>query len=497
MRSASFLRQGGMATLIAALVSATLAALASPARAEEAAGADVAAGASSTAAQAVLPARTLSLSVSSGELIRMPRPISGMFVADDSIADVQVKSTTQLYLFGKKTGQTSVYATDKNGHVVWSSNVRVGNGLTQVGEMLRLAMPEDDITATPVGGMVLLTGTVLSPKDAEEAERLTDKFTGGSVQILNRLKIATPQQVMLAVKIAEVSRSVIRNIGVNLANRAQGNPLFHINNGTPGTLTTNTTGLDSASGTTTGQTIATFNDLAGTTLGIAGHVFGADFIASLQLYEQDGLVTTLAEPNLVALSGETATFLAGGEIPIPQSQGLGSTSVEFKQYGVSLAFTPTVMSAGRIALRVRPEVSQLSDSGSVKVNGFSIPALTTRRVETTIELGSGQSFAIGGLLQNSHNNNTDKAPFLGDLPIIGALFRSNGFRKDETELIVVVTPYLVKPTDAKNIALPTDGYRMATTAERVLEDRSSVSDGAKSRPLPTAAGTTAPEPVKP
>lgn len=200
-----------------------------------------------------------------------------------------------------------------------------------------------------------------------------------------------------------------------------------------------------------------------------------------------GQVTTLATPNLTALSGETASFLAGGEIPIPVAQGLGTTTVEFKQYGVSLAFTPTVLADGRISLRVRPEVSQLSSAGAVQLNGVTIPALTTRRSETTVELGSGQSMVIGGLLQNAHNNSISKTPGLGDVPILGTLFRSNGFQRNETELMIVITPYLVKPVNANEIALPTDGYKSPGDVERVLMGQLSSSNKAGDRPKPTMA----------
>lgn len=430
-------------------------------------------------ARAQQPARSLTLSVGTGQLIVLPRPIAGMFVADEKIADVNVKSPTQLYLFGKGAGQTSIYATDKSGAVVWSSQVRVGNNIADVGAMLRTVMPEQDITATNMSGMLLLTGTVLGPKDSEEAERLTQLFTAGGVQVINHLKIATPQQVSVHVKIAEVSRSISRSIGVNLATADNsGGFLFGLFQGREGAISKDLSEI-TASG-------------IGTTVGLGGKLAGVDLRAALDLAEQDGLVSTLAEPTLTALSGETASFLAGGEIPIPQSQGLGTVSVDFKQYGVSLSFTPTVLSAGRISMRVRPEVSQLSDAGSVKLNGFTIPALTTRRAETTIELGSGQSFVIGGLLQNNHNNSTDKAPLLGDLPVIGALFRSNGFKKSETELMIVVTPYIVKPVDANRIALPTDGYRSPTPGQRVLLDRQSDGVTGGDRPKPQAAPAPAP-----
>ncbi|MDO6413170.1 type II and III secretion system protein family protein [Sphingomonas sp. BIUV-7] len=449
------------------------------------------------AARAQMPSRWLSMSVGTGQLIVLPRPMSGVFIADDKVADVNVKSPTQLYLFGKAAGQTSIYATDKSGAVVWSSQVRVGSNIADVGSMLRTAMPEQDISVTNMSGMILLTGTVVAPKDAEEAQRLTELFTAGGVQVINHLKIATPQQVSLHVKIAEVSRSISRQIGVNLANRdGSGGFLFGVDQGDAGTIKTNVGAQDPASGAKDGDTVFSFNNIAGTTLGFAGHALGLDLLATLQLNENNGLVTTLAEPTLVALSGETASFLAGGEIPIPQSQGLGTVSVEFKQYGVSLSFTPTVLSGGRISMRVRPEVSQLSDAGSVKLNGFTIPALTTRRAETTVELGSGQSFVIGGLLQNSHNNSTDKAPILGDLPILGALFRSNSFKKSETELMIVVTPYIVKPVDAARIALPTDGYRSPMPVQRILGDRPSDSVSGASRPMPHMAPAPA-APVAP
>jgi pilus assembly protein CpaC len=339
--------------------------------------------------------------------------------------------------------------------------------------MLKVAMPEALVTATPMNGMVILTGTVLTPDDVAEATRLTQEFVGEKVRVLTKIRTATPLQVNLRVKIAEVSRSAVREIGVNLLS-IDGTGGFQFGLGQNGAAITQFVPKGPLGvGVTDGPETSTLvpGKAIGSVLGLAGNVFGLDLLGSLDLAETRGLATTLAEPNLTALSGETASFLAGGEIPIPQSAGLGAVSVEFKQYGVSLAFTPVVLSDGRISLRVRPEVSQLSDSGSVRLNGFVIPALTTRRAETTVELGSGQSFMIGGLIQNSHGNTTTKAPFLGDLPILGALFRSNAFKKEETELVIVVTPYLVRPTDAKNIRLPTEGYKAAIDGERFLTGR--------------------------
>jgi pilus assembly protein CpaC len=234
----------------------------------------------------------------------------------------------------------------------------------------------------------------------------------------------------------------------------------------------------------------------GTTLGGLFNLFGVDVLSALQLAEGDGLVTTLAEPNLTALSGETASFLAGGEFPIPVSQSLGAVTVEYKQYGVGLAFTPIVLADGRISMRVRPEVSELSNEGSIKLNGFDVPAITTRRAETTVELGSGQSFMLAGLLRNANTNSIDKAPFLGDLPILGALFRSTAFRRSETELVIIVTPYLVRPVSGQ-LALPTNGYRAPTDVQRVLEGQTYVGPTGSRRvvaPAPIAGGAAAATP---
>ena len=411
---------------------------------------------------AARPSETLNLSQGTGAMVRLSSPMSDVFVANDSIADVQVRSSTQLYVFGKGRGETTIYATGPNGRVVYAANIRVGNNISSVGEMLRLAMPEANIQATPMNNLVLLTGSVSSPTDAEEAQRLVQAYVGEGTQVVSRLRSAVPLQVNLKVRIAEVNRSLIKEIGINLLSKdSSGGTLFGIGRGNPGAFGAPASG-------TTPATSTTFNTIAGgTTLGLAGHILGLDILGSLDLMETDGLVTTLAEPNLTALSGETASFLAGGEFPIPVSQGNNSVTIEYKQYGVGLAFTPIVLADGRISMRVRPEVSELSNEGALKLNGFDVPAITTRRAETTVELGSGQSFMLAGLLRNANTNNIEKAPFLGDLPILGALFRSTKYRRSETELVIIVTPYLVRPVSGQ-LAAPTDGYRAPTDAQQML-----------------------------
>jgi pilus assembly protein CpaC len=426
-----------------------------------------------TPSSAARPSETLNLSAGTGTLVRLSAPMSDVFVANDGIADVQVRSSTQLYVFAKARGETTVYATGKNGKVVYAANVRVGNNLGSLGEMLHLAMPDASIQATPMNNLVLLTGTVGAPTDVEEAQRLVQAYVGEGTQVVSRLRSATPLQVNLKVRIAEVNRSLLKQIGVNLLTQdTTGGFMFGIGQGNPGTI---------SNGSGAFKTAAT-----GTTLAAAGKLLGLNVLSTLNLAETDGLVTTLAEPNLTALSGETASFLAGGEFPIPVSQSLGSISVEYKQYGVGLAFTPIVLADGRISMRVRPEVSELSSEGSIKLNGFDVPALVTRRAETTVELGSGQSFMLAGLIRNNNTNSIEKAPFLGDLPILGALFRSNSFRRQETELVIVVTPYLVRPVSGQ-IALPIDGYRAPSDAVRNWEGQSYSSQGRPAAPAPGAA----------
>lgn len=440
---------------------------------------------------AASPSETLNLSQGTGTLVRLSSPMTDVFVANDTIADVQVRSASQLYIFGKGSGETTVYATGKGGRVVYAATVRVGNNISSLGEMLRLAMPEASISATPMNNLVLLTGTVSAPEDVEEAQRLVQAYVGDGSQVISRLRTATPLQVNLKVRIAEVSRSALKQVGVNLLSRdSSSGALFGIGQGNPGTINVAKGPPNPITGvvpeTVTG---ATFNNIVGgTTLGLFAKIFGLDLLGTLDLMETDGLVTTLAEPNLTALSGETASFLAGGEFPIPVSQALGAVSIEYKQYGVSLAFTPIVLADGRISMRVRPEVSELSSEGSIRLNGFDVPALTTRRAETTLELGSGQSFMLAGLLRNNNTNNIDKAPFLGDLPIIGALFRSTSFRRQETELVIIVTPYLVRPVSGR-LALPTDGYRAPTDAERIFLGQSykGVSGPGATAPVPGPA----------
>jgi pilus assembly protein CpaC len=452
------------------------------------------------------PANDILLSIGRGQLVTVAGTMADVFVADDKVADVQVKSGRQLYVFGKAGGETTVYASNASGDVIWSANVRVGSNLDSVDQMLRLAMPEAKVSVSTMGtNTFLLTGTVAAPEDAAEAQRLVQAFTGKDTNVISRLKMATPLQVNLQVRIAEVSRSLTRQIGMNMSTMDQtGGFKFGVATGRSpqssfsnrpeaplgvGFNSVNGYGIDPITGrlaVLAGTAIPRLNDTTSTIAGV-GKLFGLDILGALDLGEQLGLVTSLSSPNLTALSGETAEFLAGGEFPIPITQGLGNTAVEYKKFGVSLAYTPTVLANGRISMRVRPEVSELSSQGAVTLNGFQIPALTVRRAETTIELGSGQSFMIAGLMTNAAQNMLKKMPGAGDIPILGSLFRSTNFQRGETELVIVVTPYLVNPVNAGDIKLPTDGYQNANTLQQLLGHMESDGKSGVERPGPTAA----------
>ncbi|MCB2050200.1 MAG: type II and III secretion system protein family protein [Novosphingobium sp.] len=437
------------------------------------------------------PRSTLDIAIGRGELVTIPGRMADIFVANDGIADVQIKSQRQLYIFGKSGGQTTVYASNAAGDVIWSADIRVGTNIDSVDQMLALAMPNAKIVvSTMSSNTVLLTGTVAAPEDAAEAERLVSAYMGEDTNVISRLKMATPLQVNLRVRFAEVSRSLVRSLGTNLQTvDSTGGFKFGIGQGR-GPTSTYVPGSPAGLGVgfteaPDGGSLVKQNG-TGTTFGAFGKLLGLDIAGVLDVAERNGLVTTLSEPNLTALSGETADFLAGGEFPIPMSQGLGSTSIEYKKFGVSLAYTPTVLDNGRISIRVRPEVSELSSQGSVTLNGFQVPALTVRRAETTVELGSGQSFMIAGLMSNNAQNTIDKAPGLGDLPILGNLFSSKEFRKGQTELVIVVTPYLVNPVNDSEIKLPTDGYGSPNVLEQLLGNVESNGKSGATRPMPRA-----------
>jgi pilus assembly protein CpaC len=437
---------------------------------------------SSSRQQAIL------LSVGESRIINLPANMSDVVIARPEVLDVHVRTQSQLYLLGKAPGESTIFVTAKDGKILYSATVRIGNNLSSVDQMLKLAIPDADIQVSSMNGMTLLTGTIKAPEDAAEAERLTQAYVGKEVTVVSRLRTATPLQVNLQVKIAEVNRNLLHKIGTNF------------------------NGLGSGSGSFTGfvgrsnRDIGTFGDFVGppsgsitrgftanlpadgsTTLGFVAKLFGMDVAGALDMAENTGLATMLAQPNLTSLSGETASFLAGGEYPYQVSNGLSGNSIAFKQYGVQLSFTPVVMADGRVSLRVKPTVSTLDFS----VNS-SIPALKTRTADTMVELGSGQAFMIAGLLSADTANSVQKVPGIGNVPILGSLFKSRQFQRNETELVIVVTPYLVKPVNASDIRLPTDGFRSATELQGLLNQQSADGVSGARGPTPTVEPGQAP-----
>ncbi len=405
--------------------------------------------------------RPVAIEAGMGRVLGLGAPAASIFAADPKVAEVRPASPTSLFVFGLAPGRTTVAALSATGAPIAQWDVVVRPSAFAANEAragIGRTVPGASVATEARPNGVAMTGQVATPADAERAARLARSYLADKGLLDNRLAVATPIQVNLRVRIAEMSRTITRELGINW--QALGNL------GRYGTI-----------GLATANTLA---DLASSATRINGGYTKAgprgaftDVNATIDALSQDQLIRVLAEPNLTALSGETASFLVGGEFPIPIAQENNAITVEFKQYGISLAFVPTVASNDRIVLRVRPEVSQLSNQGAVQIgngnNSVQIPALTVRRAETTVELGSGQSFAIAGLLQEGQRLTGLGLPLLSDVPILGALFRSDSFQQNQTELVIVVTPYLVRPvSDPTALAAPDDGWRAPTDLERVL-----------------------------
>lgn len=386
-------------------------------------------------------------------VLRVSRPFAELRVGNPDVADVLPLTTQNLYILGKSPGSTSlsILAPDRNPIAV--IDIMVSYDTEGIKRRLFELMPSEQIEVRGSADSVILSGTVKGANHAANAQAVAESFAPGKVT--NLIQVKGSQQVMLAVRFAEMKRTIVKELGLNTSLVLDGND---------GEFTLKTGRLLSGAGV---------GSLFGS-VGLTDLVIGDTTIAAtLDALEQKGLVKTLAEPNLIALTGETASFLAGGEFPIPVSQGSQSrdtaesdnaftgsgVTIEYKQFGVSLSFTPTVIGGDLINLVVAPEVSALDPATSVVVDNLEIPGLTTRRAKTTVELRDGQSFAIAGLLQNDFSDSIRAFPFLGDLPIIGALFRSTQYQKGETELVIVVTPHLVNPAAGpEHLALPTDNF---------------------------------------
>lgn len=414
-----------------------------------------------------------------GRLVRLEKPAASVFIANPAIADVSVKSTRMVYVFGKAPGKTTLFAVDNNENVVADLDIVVTHDLSSLNEAIGTLLPAGGVDVASVNGAIVLNGSVPTATEAENVRRLATRFIAEGEEVINRLEVTEPNQVNVRVRFAEVSRSAMQQFGINfdIAEndfRFTSGDTFLLNPGALAgignfTLTGNPAGVGLLTGIELGN--ATVNTL-------------------VDALEEVGMAKTLAEPNLTALSGETASFLAGGEFPIPVSQDADSITVEFKEFGVSLAFTPTMLSGNRISMRVRPEVSQLSNAGSVTIGGINISALTTRRAETTIELASGQSFAMAGLLQEDFQDTVRQFPYLSNIPIFGELFKSEEFRRNETELVIIVTPYVVKPVAADDLPLPTDPLTRSRPGAAAGQEATAALTGPVPVPVPLGTGQT-------
>jgi pilus assembly protein CpaC len=441
----------------------------------------------------------LSLTVDHGTPLTLAGPASSVFIANPEIADVQVMSPNQVMIFGKRTGETTFMATDSKGTTLAQRTVVVTQDLAELREELNAAIPGNTISAKPVPNGIVLTGEAKDPTAVADAYKIAMRFMPAGGDIINRVQVQGSNQVQIRVRFAEVQRSVDNTLGFNWQNLGTLGGPFSIGLGTGNIVNSNASYL---AGTTTSGGSGLWPRPNNATLNSPNNVLGAQLnINHLSLdgmidaLAQDGLLTILAEPSLTAKSGETANFLAGGEFPIPIPQGNGTISITYKEYGISLAFTPTLLNGNRVSLHVRPEVSEMATTGTVVVNGIPVPALTTRKAETTVEVASGESFAIAGLMNNSQTQTVNKFPLLGDMPVLGALFRSDHFQNGQTELVVIITPYVVKPSQQR-LALPTDGFAPPTEGERLAGLRYSNGDPT-ARPISGEPLAVAAAPVVP
>jgi pilus assembly protein CpaC len=404
-------------------------------------------------------APTLTLEVNKGTALKLPGPAATVFVAAPDIADVQVRSPTMVYVFAKKPGDTVLYAVDAQDRVLLNTIVRVTSPLSRIKGALDQIHPNNGVTYDNQGETIVVSGTVRSAAVAEDARRLAvQQVNGNPAKVISTIKVDAPNQVQLRVKVAEVKRDSLKRMGIDW--RSINNiTLFGTNMIAGAAVRTISVGSSAtSSGALSLVAPGSFNSLI-------------DFLAT------QNQATILAEPNLIAMSGETASFLAGGEIPliVPQSGSANATLViQYKQVGVSLAFTPTIIGE-RINLKVAPEVSELSAAGSIEVPltataTVRIPAIRTRKAATTIELGSGQSFAIAGLLQANSAQDITKFPWLGDVPVLGSLFKSDAYRREETELVIIITPFFVEPTSNK-LQTPLTDRVPPTDVDRLVMQR--------------------------
>jgi pilus assembly protein CpaC len=414
--------------------------------------------------------RVVSIPDGKSLIVELPVDARDVLVSNPKVADVVLRTPRRLYVLGTGPGRTDAVFFDAAGRQILSLDIRVGQDVAALSEMVARLTPGSQVKVESVADSIVLSGMVASAGDAERVVRLAERFVAKPEQVLNMLSIAGKEQVMLKVRVVEMQRSVIKQFGVDL------NGVINAIGNTPFVFDTR-------------QTFGVNGVLMGGGVGAATNVSGDDRLtAALGAFERVGLVRTLAEPNLTAVSGEPAKFLAGGEFPVPVAvDENGRVTAEYKPYGVGLGFTPVVLSGGRISLRISTEVSELTSQGAFQLDGLTLSGLNVRRAETTVELPSGGAMMIAGLLQNRSKQTVDAVPGLTSLSVIGALFRSRDFLNEETELVVIVTPYLVTPTSPANLQTPADGLRLAHDLESILLGKVNQSSGPNGT-VPAAPG---------
>lgn len=403
-------------------------------------------------------------------LVNVDEAMGEVIVADPTIADVYVHGKNKISIIGKKLGRTSVRAFDENSELVKELDITVGYDLPAIRKSLKEFLPYETIGVEMVNTNIALTGDVSSSAGINKALKIVDEFVNPGVdksastytpKILNLMQVSTGQQVMLRVRVGEVRRTALKQLGMDFqAVKIGDSNLFNLAGGG------GVKGLVDAGGTALGLNPISTDSSAGL-IGFRHNSGSMQVSAALEALERNGLFKLLAEPNLISLSGEQSKFLAGGEIPIPVASGLDTVTIEYKEFGVSVNFTPYVLSENRIRISVAPEVSELDFANGVVLQGSTsrIPAINTRRAQTTVELAPGESFMIAGLISDKMSNTISQVPGVSEIPILSALFRSTDFQREESELVLAVTPYLVDPLASSDIKLPTDNLRPASTME--------------------------------
>lgn len=436
----------------------------------------------------------ITLGLGKAAIVEIDADARDVLVSNPDIVDAVVRTPRRIFLMGQKGGQTNAFFFDGQGKQIASIDIRVEKDTTDLAKLIKLSFPDTDIKAQAINDTVVLTGHVASAAESQRAQEIAAKFAGDDKKVVNVLQIRSSEQVMLKVRIAEMQRSVAKQFGIDLSSAMMaagipmtfgtsnqfglvGHALSDLSGGQVGSVCADhffpTTVSQAVSAT--GSSGNTANTTTTTTIPCASP---NNLQGTVKALEQVGLMHMLAEPNLTAVSGETAKFLAGGEFPVPVARDRdGNITVSYKQFGVGLSFTPVVLGPGRISLQLSSEVSELTSlgaytiAGSTATSGITLPALNVRRAETTVELPSGGSFAVAGLMQHNTKQVLDAFPGAKDLPILGALFRSRDFSNEETELVVLVTAYLVKPTQEAKLSAPTDGFVPPTDLETILLGR--------------------------